>query len=55
MNRTMNQSEARRLAHQLGGVATQESRYRGRWPKPGEPWVVVLGHAILREIPEGTL
>lgn len=43
----MDQTEARKLAREitdagLNAVATQESRYHGRFALPGEPWVVVL-------------
>lgn len=47
----MDQTTARRLAAQVGGIATQESRRKGRWPKPGEPWIVVTGSVVLREVP----
>lgn len=49
----MTQTEARQLARQLGGVATQESRLHGRWAKPDEPWIVAVGDVIVREIPAG--
>lgn len=47
----MDQRTARQLAAQVGGVATQDSRLHGRWPKAGEPWVVAVGHLVLREVP----
>lgn len=47
----MDQSTARKLAAQVSGIATQESRRKGRWPKPGEPWIVVCGPVILTEVP----
>lgn len=47
----MDQTTARRLAAQVGGVATQESRSKGRRAKPGEPWIVLVGALVLTEVP----
>ena len=47
----MDQSTARKLAAQVGGVATQEARNKGRWGSQTDPWVVVVGDVILREVP----
>ena len=49
----MDQTTARRLAAQTGGVATQEARNKGRWGSSTDPWVVVCGDVILREVPGG--
>lgn len=48
----MDQTTARRLARQVDGVATQDSRYHGRWAKPGEPWIVVFEGGVLRTLPD---
>jgi hypothetical protein len=47
----MDQTTARKLARQVGGIATTEARWRGRWGSALDPWVVVAGGTILREVP----
>jgi hypothetical protein len=49
----MDQTTARKLARQVGGVATQEARNKGRWGSQTDPWVVVVGDVVLREVPGG--
>lgn len=48
---TMDQSTARKLAKQVGGVATTEARNKGQWGSKLDPWVVSVGELILREVP----
>jgi hypothetical protein len=50
-NQKMDQSTARKLAAQVGGIATQQSRYHGRFARPGEPWIVLVGGFVLTEAP----
>jgi hypothetical protein len=49
------QTEARRLARRIRvdapgavAIATQESRYRGAFPKGDEPWIVVANGTLIR-------
>lgn len=48
----MNQTEARQLAREFReskrvAIATQLSRYQGRFPEPEEPWIVVVDGTII--------
>lgn len=52
----MDQTRARQLAAFLRtqipsciAIATQESRYYGRFPNPGEPWVVVANGTMIHD------
>lgn len=47
----MTQTIARKLARQVGGIATTEARHKGRWGSATDPWVVVVGDLILRDVP----
>lgn len=53
----MNQTEARKIAGQVGGVAVTEARFLGRWGSQTDPWGIAVGgiwYGSLEELEGGS-